>query len=327
MEVLIDLYSKPTAKQIGQLLWYDIYLSGMNFKNYNYKRDFHLLQSKIYDFKNYIKQNLDISLADRIIHCKSLQNFNTFDVNDNDVRNIAFVVSDNGKKAPDYITDTELNETVNEYVALQTKFYEKFESDIEIAGKCVIWDLDRPDNIKIIPQLEKGETFEVYVDREFKRNGVDIGRYYTPEGQNHGENELGIEVKHDVMSLKTGNYYIELSERHNTNHNYVNSGLMKDDNTEYFCIGVPEKYYIVSKEILMNEYNSMDKNNKYWQNDKKFVSKWDSNAFIIKEARLKEIAITDNIEDFCIAYKNKEYNQEIYIDNKKDIKQHKHIKL
>ena len=319
----IDVYKLISEKQIGQLLWFDICSHGMDFKNYKYKKDFHVLQSTIEKYKDYTEKPVNDELKQYINNVLNSRDISSLIIDDNDIKNIAFAI-DNGNKT-EYIYQNELNKTVDYYVTLQNTFYRMYESDFTIAAKPIIWDKDRPQNRNCIEQLEKGEQFEIYVDNEFKKNSIDIGRYFSPEGQNSGENEFGIEVKHDIMSLQTGNYYIELCERHSEKHDYVNSGLMKDDNTRYFILGTPNKYYIVSKDALLNEYKSMDKTSKYWQNDKKLVEKYDSKAFIIKEKRLKDIAISDNIKDFCNKYKSLNTDISHNIDREKEKEQKIHM--
>ena len=39
--------------------------------------------------------------------------------------------------------------------------------------------------------------------------GIDLKNYLDEKGQYTGENEFGLEIKHDTMLVQTGNLYIE----------------------------------------------------------------------------------------------------------------------
>lgn len=106
----------------------------------------------------------------------------------------------------------------------------------------------------VLGTLKKGHNFEVRICDTVKRfYGKDLGLIYGEDGQTKGETEAGIEFKHDVMSKKTGNFYIEFSEsRHGGN--LKDSGAAKEDNTKYILIGTMEDFFIVKKDILLETY-------------------------------------------------------------------------
>lgn len=92
------------------------------------------------------------------------------------------------------------------------EFIRKFAIEPWRYEKPVIWK-DRKHSSYFIEQLEKSHAFEVYIDCEFKKRGVNIGLYYGKDSQYSGESEVGIEIKYDEKSKSTGNYYIEYQER------------------------------------------------------------------------------------------------------------------
>lgn len=212
----------------------------------------------------------------------------------------------------------------NEYIETWIKNYQP---------KAIIWDKDRTNETDYFKkQLMLGTTFENWVNKEFAKQGVDLGMYSDMSGQFTGENKLGIEIKRDGLFAKTGNIYIEYKERMNKTGRWVNSGILKDDNTKYFIIGTPDKYFIFEKarlQKLFKEAQSKDiKGIKFTQEKKHDTSK----GFLIIKGYTTKYALSDNINYLINLYKkvtygattrfNKKYYHHDrdcrYIKNKKD---------
>lgn len=64
-----------------------------------------------------------------------------------------------------------------------------------------------------------------------------------------GESIAGIEVKNDKRMTDTGNLYIETHERHH-GEEFVPSGIDREDNTLFWCIGDFDVAYIILKKQL-----------------------------------------------------------------------------
>lgn len=123
--------------------------------------------------------------------------------------------------------------------------------------KPVIWN-DRNRSEYYITNLEDSHRFEVYAESVFKDYGLDIGLFYGKSQQyDLGETKVGIEIKCDKRSEDTGNYYIEYQERLNNYGEWVNSGILKDDNTKYYFYGVVNNYAIFPRNRLMEYYKKI----------------------------------------------------------------------
>lgn len=100
-------------------------------------------------------------------------------------------------------------------------------------------------------KLQESFSFELFVYMLLFSKGVDLKPFYTEEGQNSGENELGVEIKNDTLIKVTGNIYIEYMEKSAAdNAIFVESGILKDDNTRFLFIGERDAYWILRKSDL-----------------------------------------------------------------------------
>jgi hypothetical protein len=101
--------------------------------------------------------------------------------------------------------------------------------------------------------LKKGLHFQDFVVEELYKIGLPIISYSSKEFQNMiGENKAGIEIKLDQNFRKTGNIYIEYAEKSKAeNNNYIDSGVLRNDNTWLYLIGDYETIYIFSKKQLL----------------------------------------------------------------------------
>ncbi|MBP3039347.1 hypothetical protein J9303_07585 [Bacillaceae bacterium Marseille-Q3522] len=144
-------------------------------------------------------------------------------------------------------------------------------------SKVIDW-ADRNKTENFLKQLKRSEKFEVAVKNFFLDNySIDIGFFHGKE-QYMGESKVGIEIKNDRMSEKTGNYAIECYEKLNGfNKQWVKSGILKEDNTEYFFMGYGSnellQYKIFKKATLLNvwyhreQYIKDKKIREYSEND------------------------------------------------------------
>lgn len=143
-----------------------------------------------------------------------------------------------------------------------TYFIENFQTKFK--PKVSIWS-DRIKTPYYKDKLQASFIFENYIAALIsEKYNLDLGQYLTPEGQYKlGENALGIEIKNDTLINKYGNVYIEYQEKSNSNnYNYIDSGILKNDNCVYFLTGTIDKFYIFRKEILIKIFHEEALNNK-----------------------------------------------------------------
>lgn len=133
----------------------------------------------------------------------------------------------------------------------------KFEANPWTVEKPVLWK-DRKKTDYYIEQLKKSHAFEVYVDWLFRTQGIDIGLYYGKDQQYHqGETQIGMEIKCDMRSVETGNYYIEYQERMYNNTQWIDSGILKQDHTRFYLLGTINHFVIFEREWLMEYYDRL----------------------------------------------------------------------
>ncbi len=130
--------------------------------------------------------------------------------------------------------------------------------------------------------------------------------FLTPDGQyNKGENEKGIEIKNDMMYKKTGNLYFEYAEKSKgENYLFVNSGILKKDNSKYFLIGDYDKFWIFRKKRLVEIYHEKKEEVKNNSNSKslrgiRFVQIDTSKGYIfpIIEAEKEAISMAQLVKE------------------------------
>lgn len=85
---------------------------------------------------------------------------------------------------------------------------------------------------------------------------ITIGNFQSKDYQfKFGENIQGVEIKHDMQFAKTGNLWIEVRHRKNTEEKYYNGGIMRANNTWLYAIGNYEDLYLFSVKGLRNILN------------------------------------------------------------------------
>lgn len=139
-----------------------------------------------------------------------------------------------------------------------------------------------------------GHEFEIFVEQECKKYGVELGMYYD-ERQFKGENELGLEIKHDGKLAETGNVYIECLALNRDETKFINGGILKEDNSKYWIIGTPEEYYIFYKKTLLKIAQNYLK-----EPGVKPAQRRTSKGIVISRKRCKELMIADDIGEFLL---------------------------
>lgn len=104
--------------------------------------------------------------------------------------------------------------------------------------------------------LNDGAEFQDYVTHRLLQCGIVVNQYSSKKYQiEHGESASGIEVKYDKLFHDTGNLYIEYQEKSNKdNPEYVNSGILRKDNTWLWVIGDYDDLYLIPKKSLQRVY-------------------------------------------------------------------------
>ena len=102
-------------------------------------------------------------------------------------------------------------------------------------------------------QLKDGLEFQDFCSIKFAERGIPITNFSSKKYQiEKGENLQGYEFKYDKQFRKTGNLWIELAEKtDNRNPDYVNSGILRNDNTVFYIIGDYEGVFLIQKKILI----------------------------------------------------------------------------
>lgn len=172
---------------------------------------------------------------------------------------------------------------------------QKFTNTPWVVVKPVIWG-DRNRDAYYINNLTDSHRFEVYIDTLFAQNGVDLGLYYGRDEQyNQGENRLGIEIKRDKKSSEgSPNLFIEYQERLNPrSQEWVNSGILRDDNTRFYLIGDIDNFWVFNKEDLVYIYNQLYRGNSYYNGCRLVkVVRGTSRGYIIPKDYANQIAIS-----------------------------------
>ena len=106
-------------------------------------------------------------------------------------------------------------------------------------------------------KLDIGLEFQDFVAKKFMDMGMPIITHSSRKSQLNGENTNGFEIKRDGGFRKSGNLFIETSERPNILcPNFKPSGIYRDDNTWLYVIGDEKTFYIFSLKYLVNCHES-----------------------------------------------------------------------
>jgi len=105
-------------------------------------------------------------------------------------------------------------------------------------------------------KLEEAEQFEDFVSKFLLEEGIDIG-LFRDRNQYIGESELGVEIKLDKRFRSTNKLYFEYAERQKEK-KWVNSGFLKEDNTEYIVIGDYNDLFFFKKKDIINQHEKKE---------------------------------------------------------------------
>lgn len=113
-----------------------------------------------------------------------------------------------------------------------------------------------------IPNLIASEEFQDFICLELIKKGIVLSNMSSKKYQiDVGENVQGFEIKYDRKFRNTNNLYIEYMEKSNPeNYKYVESGILRHDNTWIYCVGDYSGVYLMQKSVLKA---MLSKNNKY----------------------------------------------------------------
>lgn len=111
-------------------------------------------------------------------------------------------------------------------------------------------------------ELEESLMYQDFIaDELLTQLGWCINLYTSRQYQyNKGESRAGVEIKYDKKMATTGNLYIETYERHDVNKEFVASGINRQDNTIFWCIGdYNVAYFLVKKQLkcLCDNYKKL----------------------------------------------------------------------
>lgn len=203
---------------------------------------------------NTVSEVLNIYLFDLLVNRKggsdtfSIEDYSSFQLTDTIINSFNSWVDEYGSSE---------NNIISLFIRSNTEIISHFESEFGTSykPKVVLWS-DRKKTPYFEEKLQMAFDFEQHIYNMFLEKGLDLGEYTTPGGQYSGENELGVEIKNDTLIKKTGNIYIEYMEKSKaTNWVYVNSGILKDDNTKYLLIGDYDAFWIFRKDRLIEIFN------------------------------------------------------------------------
>ncbi len=107
-------------------------------------------------------------------------------------------------------------------------------------------------------KLEQGKEYQDFVmDRFADELAIIISVYGSEKRQLSGESTQGIEIKLDDRYAETGNLYIEYAEKSDINNDeYVDSGVLRQDNTWLWAIGDYKRVFIFAKSCLRRLYEA-----------------------------------------------------------------------
>lgn len=191
---------------------------------------------------------------------------------------------------------------VEEYTQKYEQFRKAWEKDKSLIHKPILIseqsDVVDEDN-NFVGCQEIGHKWELEIEKEFKKYGIDIGMYYDNR-QFSGENEFGIEIKHDSKIQETGNIYIEYDALSKDGTKFIEGGITKEDNSIYWLIGNETfGYFIFYKKDLYKIYRQVVLEHQKIDGCVLRERKT-SHAVAISVKKAKEIMIADSVYEFLI---------------------------
>ncbi len=145
--------------------------------------------------------------------------------------------------------------------------------------------------------FEEGLEFQDFIAKLLiKELGIPVTSYSSKKYQwEFGENRQGIEIKLDRRIMETGNVSIEVAEKSKaSNLNWIDSGIMRDDNTWLYVQGNYDIVLIFGKKILQLIYEKKYKS-KVW------TPKPTIKTFLMSKEEAERIALKVFKKDgFCL---------------------------
>lgn len=113
-----------------------------------------------------------------------------------------------------------------------------------------------------MPNLIAASEFQDFICLQLIKKGIVLSNMSSQKFQLEvGENIQGFEIKYDRIFRESNNLYIEYMEKSNPkNYKYVESGILRHDNTWIYCVGDYDGVYLMQKSVLVAMLN---KNNNY----------------------------------------------------------------
>jgi hypothetical protein len=105
-------------------------------------------------------------------------------------------------------------------------------------------------------KLQEGLEFQDFIAVQFSKIGLLVTPFSSKKYQYEvGESLQGYEFKNDQAFRKTKNLYIEIAEKSNPNNrSYIDSGILRADNTIFYVIGDVLGVYLIQKKVLIAMY-------------------------------------------------------------------------
>ena len=219
-----------------------------------------------------------------------------------DYMNLYYFCKANNEYIKDYKTWKPNISDIEKYNKTEKKFKEVWNKDKSIIHKSIALR-DEKKEIKedndFEYSMEIGHKWELEIEKEFKKYDVDLGMYYD-ERQFKGENEFGIEIKHDGQIGKYGNIYIEYLALNRDETEFIPGGILKEDNSKYWLIGNEvDGYFIFYKYDLLDLYKKMVINKETV--DRCYLrERRTSKGIAIRKDKAREMMIADNIGEFLV---------------------------
>lgn len=101
--------------------------------------------------------------------------------------------------------------------------------------------------------LDDANEFQDFICISLMQRGIVLSNMSSKKYQyNYGENIQGFEIKLDKKFRESGNLYIEYKEKSDPNNvNYVDSGIVRNDNSWIYCVGDYKGIYLMQKSVLV----------------------------------------------------------------------------
>jgi hypothetical protein len=106
--------------------------------------------------------------------------------------------------------------------------------------------------------LQKGQEYQDYVMMKLHAHGIVLQCIQSKKFQLKRENLLGLEIKFDDRMKETGNIYFETAEKSDpANREFIDSGILRDDENWLYGVGDYSQIFIFSKGRLQNIYSHL----------------------------------------------------------------------